>query len=681
MIIIPKLQEGGELPPLASFTSVVQPATQASQPAAKDTSSKTDNKSDKNNIGLLTSSMVDTLMKNGLYSDVNAFLDETHALENDIFSNPFDSSDTTELTKYRKLLGLLPLVTKGYKDLTDATTKTSEKNALNEIAVSSSGSVFVQDPKTGQIVNKRLEDVDVRKTRVLTNADLVNIRQNDPRYALNRGSGLIDIINNSASMTDVMKWMNDVISKASASSYKQSGDMVLPGKGSSVDMKKVQTGMAALQDAMAHVKASINPEDPAVRNAVGATDSTPNEEVADRYAQVWLAQNFGEEGIYKIASETKSNANAIKYAINAIKSFMPANYRTLLQYRAATNLDKNSAEGIDALIGVLAGTSQINDYSLDVSLATDKNGVLKTKTKSPEDELMNHKQSSAEAFAVGEGLYGDHQIQMGGNEAFVMRGVKGTPMRGNRPVGMTTLDGFGTTDFGSVLDMSKATLAGARLNPAQLSTIITNAHDIIGVDLPVDTEALQKGVVRPDLGKLEQLEKVHSILAQKGLLSQLEQAKANVNNGIPIPQNLINQINSVYRQHNLDLLLTSNGTTNLVNYRRFAILSSNIPESAVPTDANMNYLKAVADKNTNKQLQDYIHSLNKNYVPNPKGFFGGDDVYQGTVFVPINKDIMGAIYGSGEKLPANQAAILQGITQHAQEIRPMVKAPNLLNGE
>lgn len=683
MKIITKLQSGGELPPFASFISVVQPATQSaiSTPSAEKTSEKT---SKKEKIGLLTDSMIDTLSKNGLYSDVNAFLDASQALENDITANPFSDNDSTDLTKYRRLIGLLPLVTKGYKDLTEATTKASSKNALNEIAVSSNGAVFVQDQKTGEIKSQLLDNVDLSTTKVLTNADLVNIRQNDTRYALTNGSGIVNVINNATSMQDIMKWMSGIIDTAKASSNKTEGTMILPDSGGKVDMSKVNTGIAALQDILAHVQSSIDPKDPAIRNAVGADKNTSSAEVISKYSQLWISQNFGEKGIYKLSSENKSNAAAINYAVTVIERFMPANYKTLLQYTAATNLGANNSEGIQALIATLAANSKFSEYSSSTNLILNKNQTSKASTKESDfDKMMDHKQGSSEAFILGEGLYEPHQITLGGNETFNMYGIKGTPMDGKSgPLGISTLNQLSTSNFGPALDLSKATLGGTSLDSAQLSNFMANANDILSVDLPIDMmEFQQHGIARPDLKKLEQLEAVHKIMAQSGLLTKLENAKANVQNGIPIPKALIDQVNKVYRDHNLDLLLNSNGSTNLVNYRRFAMLSGYIPESALPSNINMGYLKEIDNDDQNKNLQEQLHKLNPTYTVNKKGWFGGTDMYQGTVFIPINKDILGSIYASGDKMSAKQTAMLQGTIQHEQERKPMVQAPNLLNGD
>lgn len=639
MRIINKLQSGGGLPPLASFTSIIKPSTQGQgYPFDTDDDSK-DSKKDSKKIGLLTDDMIKMITSEGLSSDVSSLIDNLGVFEDDIYSNPYDLSGAVNSTKYKAILKTLPKIKWEHARLEDAVKEATKNGGLNETAIDSFGYVYVKNFKDNKIKKKSVGTVDLLREVMLTNADLVNIRESDPRFAFN--SNLTNTVYNATSIPQITTWIKTVIDNSATVSQKQVGNV-------SYEKGNIKNGALEL----GKIVASNNPVD----------------------------------GMYKVAEDTSSNAKAAMSALQYIESVMPSNYKTLLKVKAMMSLHDASEKGFSTVLGMLVGSVISGNSSIEAELMTDPTTGTKIKadgTKSMDDI----KNTPAIAFATGMGNYSTYYMNTGGNRMFKMYGFSGIPaMQGDKPLGEDTLVELGKTDLAPVLDFNNVTFGNQRISIAQGNKILVNGNGIVGVDLPIDLIAYQngKGVIKPDLAVLQQIEKADTIVSSKGLYNKLNYAKQTGNTAEV--NNIASQINKIYRDNGLTPKLDGTGELAL-SYKRFAMISASADETAFNGSLDLQYVKPIEDLNLRKSVQDALHAKDNNYKVNAgNGFLGfgkGNTLYEGTVFIPVNANVTTASLGDKSNLlTMGQATQVEAETQHREFLQknPYVKSTNFMKG-
>ena len=200
MEIINKIQklQGGGIPAFVSYTNVPQP-----QPTAPyvEGAMSSNAEADKNTIGGIDKSLITALYKEGLISDTDAVAEEI----GNLFSsqnNPFNPNQTA--TAYRRTLQLMARLREGKTQLKDAIAESQKNGSFGEMAITTDGRYYVMG-EDGITTKATLEQGD----RVLTNADLADLRANKLPYANN----ISTVIANGVSMDSINKTVWDLIGK------------------------------------------------------------------------------------------------------------------------------------------------------------------------------------------------------------------------------------------------------------------------------------------------------------------------------------------------------------------------------------------------------------------------------------------------------------------------------------
>lgn len=638
-IISKKLQDGGSLPPLASFVSVVQPTT-VPLPFDEDNNGanygKSSNKDKSTEI--LPMELIEKLAENGLQSDVKDFVSRVMQLSQSIGSNPYDISGSSlqEMDNAYKVLAsnYLPEIFQAKKNLEAAVKLASEQGGLNEAAINSDGKVWVMN-KNNKIVSKHIESVKDGVDTILTNAQLANLRETVFKF----NPELTNTVYNAIGIPKITEYIKTRIATAASSTNKVSGE---------VQKEK--------------------------DSVIGA------KELGDIVA----GYNVG-DGLYKITKEITNSSGQAAQAINYVLATMPENYKTLLKIKAKNSLGDPTNKGLRTLVGLLIGSTMSDNISITSELVvnpvTGKAMKGNTNTSKGIDDV---KMTPAIAFATGMGSYGEHYIGTGGNRAFKMYGFSGIPaMSGDKPMGENSLSELGRTDLAPVLDFNNVSFGNQKINLAQGNKIIVNGNGIIGADLPIDLQAYRngQGMIKPDLAMLKQVEKADAIAKAKGYFDQLEQAKnAHDNNRVA---NIVSAINKIYADNGLQAKYRKDGELSFT-YKRFALVPAAADEVALNGSINSDYVQEVEDINVRKAIQEAIKNNDKTAPTNASrgflGFFKGDKVYQGTLFIPVRSSVVTASLtgGSGNLLEMGQATTLDAMEQHRQNRAPFQESDNFI---
>ncbi len=671
MKLIQKGQEGMPIN-FAKYTALSFPALVPGSADTNDNTDKDDKKSNgkkSDNIGLLTPSMLNILMEKGLPSDVKKFLDSVRIFDQSL-QNPFLPTQSQDLSQYKYIIEGLNSITQSYEAYKNASELVDKSGGAQEIAITGN-SVYVLD-KDGTLGAKPVEQLTETDTP-LTNSQLMLLRRDN----IAGKDALLESAKNATSIPAIFEWVSKVINIAkeksiSSSSTIQIGEPGDTGTTKSYDARKIKAGINTIEQMFGDYIRNIDIN--TLRKEHKISSSVTDDQIIAQLKDNWFANMFMSPGSYTVKMENKTNGQNVAYALNALKAEMPANMKTLLKFKAK-QMGVDPSRGLNYIISQLAAATVSDESVSDISFEPFKDTDAKKKKSTTEGDESGEQLSSPEAFVLGLGSYGYHQINIGGNEQFQMYGFKGSPMVDGKSAGYSLVGDLAKSNFSSVLDLSKATVGGARLTLPQMEMIGADISNVINVDLPIDRRDPYNSY-KPDLEKLTQVEAVNQELYDKGLLLKLAEAKYKFKNaGIPVDSRLITTINNIYRQHNLDVALKPNGDLNLNSYRRFALVRADIPESVLPKNANQKYLK-VLDGDENTQVQRQISTLNKAYSVNEKGMWGltGDDVYEGTIFIPVDTSLTGATISSGRKVTTDEIMRNQALDESSEKV--LKQSPN-----
>lgn len=192
----------------------------AASPQAATTSKKTDKTEDK-----ISGAIVDLLKQNGLRNDV----DYTLAAANKFLADIDDPLSFGESNKYAKLIKLQSLVNrvKRNKESYDAAVKKiAEQNAGSEVALTSTGQMYVLDTEdesgTLKVITAKEYSENQDKYRALSNNELLEYREQASNLTF--ASSITNNLQSTIGMKSVMDYVNGLIGdfKEETSSKKRS---------------------------------------------------------------------------------------------------------------------------------------------------------------------------------------------------------------------------------------------------------------------------------------------------------------------------------------------------------------------------------------------------------------------------------------------------------------------------
>lgn len=604
-----KLQQGGGMPAFVSYTNVPQPQVAAPYSSTSSSQGEPDG-----SVGLLDKNMVKFLYENGIPSDVEAFVETSGIFSDSIYKNPFSNNATVQ---YKTILKMLPRIKAENERFKNAMTQADKNGGLGEIAVTDGGHVITVDAE-GKLQKKSLNDVDLNSEQILTNSELANYRANSINAAFN--TDLTSIIGNAVGIPKITEYIQSVVNKLGTTSMSREGYV---GQQSGKILKGMEY-LAALQ--------------PSREDLSG----------------------MSVDGLYKMSSMDKSQQAQANQALGYLLTSLPKNMRTVLQAKAAMYLGDNSAEGVKKLLMSLTQSALSGEHTLKLDLQEkmDASGKAKTSGSGGDNNITD----PAKAFLLGLGEVKNHKINNGNSYSLNLPG-NSAPLvdTSGKTIGSATLEDAARSTFSGVLDFKNATMGGQLLNSSQRSRVAIDGSNVVAVDLPVDTQALQSGVLKPDIDSLKRLELAENEIREGDIKDEAQK-------------------NEIYAKYKLPYKYI-NGQINTNAYGRFAVLDASADESAFVEDPTMDdTLSEVTDINERESIERILKAADASFKMSQPGIFSsGNNVYSGSVYIPVRQSLINASLGSGHypTIQGNDAMDIKAKEQQKQRLQTYVPSPSL----
>lgn len=359
---IPKLQQGGAIPPFVSWSPI--PSTPVDTSVADAGSTK----SSSSDEGLLSKEMIKLLMENGLPSDVEVF---TQSL-NSLYSNPVyrmtGQLDTGALSsQYLGMISNLSKIKFNKEQYDNSITRLTANGGLYDLAISSTGGMIVQDLESGQLKQVTPEEYykNYGNYKTVTNGDLAHLRAVNPNMGFD--SSVFGTLNNGIGQKEIQDYINKAITDLKSTTTNSDGYIRVEGE-------KMVNGLGQIIS---------NPE---IRAALAG------------------------DGVYKVTQENKSNYEQSLKALSYIYQTLPQNARTYLKAKAAT-LGLEPEEGVKKVLTDLISSKMESSSKFSVSFDKSATDATVEDSSSRSNELTQNDQlwrglrskESAKVFTVNPG--------------------------------------------------------------------------------------------------------------------------------------------------------------------------------------------------------------------------------------------------------------------------------------
>jgi hypothetical protein len=618
MTKVTKLQQGGAyMPPFAIFRAnpaVVNIGTGRAGAAASPGASKSSDLTDSDII-----KMLDKL--DGLPSDMNYL---TAQLQNFYIQSKGDSIVGSRVNtagiemKYLDILRQMKIANFNRKEYDNAYNQVKDNGGINEIAITVHGQlVCTNESGDFQLMTmKQLKDSE-GSYRPLTNLELLQLRAESGELAYN--NSVLRTVQNGIGMEVVNEMITKAIANLGTSEETQEGFSSMP-KGQLIQ------GLESFQQATQAAAAS------------GQFNSTVQD-------------------LYKFKLLTKSQATQAERAIQYLYSTMPANARTLLQYKS-DGTDNGAVELMTKLISSkMSGTQQFDiDLITKPTQATSGTGDGKSSGSGTLDmgpaQLLQQGYGERKTIVIQNGTSTGIHV-----EAPVMPITKGSS---GEPIGQGTLADVAQSNYGGMLDFTNASMGGQIITFEGRDKIAVDGSAIYSMYLPIDPDAAAEGNIVPDFSLINKVNQVNMQLRRRH------------SDGTQIT---IEEMNQAYQAAGLPVFADGSGKVVGAHYARFGVLNGTAIDTAFAEDVTFaEYLKETKDKNA---IQNTMSIINKGRSKEDRIDFDEDNwydwnghntMYQGTIFIPMSNNVFNGIAGSGNEVTPQGALDLEATQQQSQRV-------------
>ena len=591
-----KFQQGGTTPPFVAYQPVIvsdkrTTATQEEALAAKATKDSAS--------GELTSKDLYTMLKEklkGLPSDVNTAMNQLQQLEQ-LTQMDFDGSFTQNIeSKYLSTLQTMNNLSFSREQYDKAMETVKSNGGLNEAAIDQYGQVYVTNGKDFKLVSP--EEAKQSGWTMVTNQDLLYMRANDTNLAGN--DKILNVVNNGIGISQVTKMIQDSIGNLGTNSNSETAYATTQGG-------------QLIQGLNDFIKAA--------------------QETGQYDASV--------EDLYKAQIINKTQAQQAQQAIAYIYQTLPENAKALLKTRTEGGTDKEALGLVSQL--VLSKTSEDRQFTVDLeggptkkSMSKDANAGSKDdmKTSLPLQIMQDMGESDVAPITIdkGDGI----QMSVYGSFFSAVTDKKGDTITNTSLQNMLAQSGL--QDI--VKNVRNITFGDQRLTPEQLSKITYNNTGVVRAELPVNED----GTV-----KLSVLDDFNAAMNEiKGL-------------GNASPQ----QVQAIKAKYHLDQYLKDDGTPNPKHTAPFILTEgyttekNGIEDTAFvkhiknPTDDQIQLIKDSLTVGTGKDAK--VPDIDTFDWYNPFDWFGTENIYKATVYIPISNNVGAAVRGGNQNLDYNEA--------------------------
>lgn len=593
-----KFQQGGTTPPYVAYQPVIvsdkrTTATQEEALAAKATK--------ESESGKLSSKDLYTMLKEklkGLPNDVNIAMNQLQQLEQ-LTSMDFDGSFTQNIeSKYLSTLQTMNQLSFSREQYDKALDNVKSNGGLNEAAIDQYGQVYMTNGKDYKLMSP--EKAKQSGWKQMTNQDLLYLRANDP--SLSGKDEILNVVNNGIGISQVTKMIQDSIGNLGTNSNSETA------------YATTQQGQL-IQGLNDFIKAA--------------------QETGQYDASI--------EDLYKAQIINKTQAQQAQQAIAYIYKTLPQNAKSLLKTRTEGGTNKEALNLISTL--VLSKTSEDRSFTVDLeggptkkSMSKDANAGSKDdtelKTSLPLQVMQDMGGADIAPVTIdkGDGV----QMSVYGSFFSAINDKKGEPIVNTSLQNMLAQSGL--QDI--VKNVRSITFGDQKLTPEQLSKITYNNTGIVRADLPVNEDGTVK-------------------------LSVLDDFNAAMNEIKGLGNASREQVEAIKAKYHLDQYLKDDGTPDPKHTAPFMLTEgyttekNGIEDTAYvkhiknPTDDQIQLIKDSLTVGTGKDAK--VPDIDTFDWYNPFDYFGTENIYKATVYIPISNNVGAAIRGGNQNLDYNEA--------------------------
>ena len=489
----------------------------------------------------------------------------------------------------------------------------NSKNSIAEAAVTSNGGVVVKDASDKIKIVSPEEYLKNQKNYILqTNGNLLAERRENPQYKFN--NNLLDIVNNSTSTKEISDTINAFTSSLGSSENTLSGYSVK-------DQKQIQGGLEILKAA------------------------------ADKYGEQTVMNALNFDGVYKNKVFTSDQLQQAKAAISAIYNMLPNNQKTLLKLKS-----NGTESGVIQQITQIVSSKTTNKFNFDTDFQPDLNpdGTKKDTDKSKTGEEESNFYSNIIKERGGTPI--TLQINKGSNAQMSITG----------------------TNYGNILGSDKNTIPETSLYNVMnsgLSGIVTNTNSITFGNQKINSGQWKDIMYDNSGGTSAHLPKKADGSVDLEILDEYESCVKAAQRATKNNPDRYDQVLGKYLMNNsklMHLVDQRTGRENPKMFQQYFIINAYAVDrdGSIIKNPNSKYFQKIKDpddqlvKRIQKGLTDDAKNPYTIDVDNWYDFNGHDDIYQGTVYMPITYNNLQAITASkgstkNGKLEDYKAQIMQ----------------------
>lgn len=551
----------------------------------------------------------------GLQSDVSAVISK---IQNDMSQqsllDPLGTGSSSSIAnKYLENLNYLNQVKQNKDAFNKSYALANSKNSIAEAAVTSNGGVVVKDASDKIKIVSPEEYLKNQKNYILqTNGNLLAERRENPQYKFN--NNLLDIVNNSTSTKEISDTINAFTSSLGSSENTLSGYSVK-------DQKQIQGGLEILKAA------------------------------ADKYGEQTVMNALNFDGVYKNKVFTSDQLQQAKAAISAIYNMLPNNQKTLLKLKS-----NGTESGVIQQITQIVSSKTTNKFNFDTDFQPDLNP---DGTKKETDKSKN----------------GDEESNFYSN---IIKERGGTPITLQINKGSNAQMSITGTNYGNILGSDKNTIPETSLYNVMnsgLSGIITNTNSITFGNQKINSGQWKDIMYDNSGGTSAHLPKKADGSVDLEILDEYESCVKAAQRATKNNPDRYDQVLGKYLMNNsklMHLVDQRTGRENPKMFQQYFIINAYAVDrdGSIIKNPNSKYFQKIKDPDDQlvKRIQKGLTDDDKNPytidVDNWYDFNGHDDIYQGTVYMPITYNNLQAITASkgstkNGKLEDYKAQIMQ----------------------
>lgn len=593
-----KFDQGGATPPYVAYQPVIVSDKRTSAIPEEAAAAKVASDADK---GKLTSKDLYTMLKEklkGLPSDVDVAMWKLQSVEESLNLDFFHDFTSNIENRYLNALQTMNQLSFSREQYDKALDNVKSNGGLNEAAIDQYGQVYMTNGKDYKLMSP--EKAKQSGWKQMTNQDLLYLRANDP--SLSGKDEILNVVNNGIGISQVTKMIQDSIGNLGTNSNSETA------------YATTQQGQL-IQGLNDFIKAA--------------------QETGQYDASI--------EDLYKAQIINKTQAQQAQQAIAYIYKTLPQNAKSLLKTRTEGGTDKEALNLISTL--VLSKTSEDRSFTVDLeggptkkSMSKDANAGSKDdtelKTSLPLQVMQDMGGADIAPVTIdkGDGV----QMSVYGSFFSAINDKKGEPIVNTSLQNMLAQSGL--QDI--VKNVRSITFGDQKLTPEQLSKITYNNTGIVRADLPVNEDGTVK-------------------------LSVLDDFNAAMNEIKGLGNASREQVEAIKAKYHLDQYLKDDGTPDPKHTAPFMLTEgyttekNGIEDTAYvkhiknPTDDQIQLIKDSLTVGTGKDAK--VPDIDTFDWYNPFDYFGTENIYKATVYIPISNNVGAAIRGGNQNLDYNEA--------------------------